>query len=251
MEVGIRVEQPGDPDVHVASCYFTMVARSTTEERSLALPPLEPGDDLERRRAQKAVRRREQQRAEEAAEHGPPSREEFDLLARLHEAQEQPGFDGKLAGDFVTESWERMYPEQENVPRKIFGGYLVRRAYELCSVSAQRLVPDRPLIATVNRIAFLHPVRLGDTLHFVCRVVATGESSVSLEASIERVSRDRTAHALSNSCLFTFVNVDAELAPRPVPTIHPTTFQEDARWLRALRRNRALGPHPLTGAPLV
>ena len=251
MEVGIRVEQPGDPDVHVASCYFTMVARSTTEERSLALPPLELGDDLERHRAAKAVRRREQQRAEEAAEHGPPSREEFDLLARLHEAQERPGFDGTLVGDFVTESWERMYPEQENVPRKIFGGFLVRRAYELCSVSAQRLVPDRPLIATVNRIAFLQPVRLGDTLHFVCRIVFTGASSVSLEASIERLSRDRTAHALSNSCLFTFVNVDADLAPRPVPAIHPTTFQEDARWLRALRRNRALGPHPLTGAPLV
>jgi acyl-CoA hydrolase len=250
MEIGIRVEQPGDPDVHVASCYFTMVARSTAEERSLTLPPLEPGDDLERRRAAKAVRRREVQRAEEAAAHGPPSPEEFALLARLHEAQERPGFDGPLARDHVLESWERMYPEQENVPRKIFGGYLVRRAYELCSISAQRLVPGRPLIATVNRINFFHPVRLGDTLHFVARVAATGASSVSVEASIERLSRDRTAHALSNSCLFTFLNVDAELAPRPVPTIHPTTFQEDARWLDALRRNRALGNHPLTGAPL-
>jgi acyl-CoA hydrolase len=143
-----------------------------------------------------------------------------------------------------------MYPEQENVPRKIFGGYLVRRAYELCSVAAQRLVPDRPLIATVNRISFFQPVRLGDTLHYLARIVHTGRSSVSVEASIERLSRDRTAHALSNSCLFTFVNVDAELVPRPVPTIYPTTFQEDARWLRALRRNAALGPHPLTGAPL-
>ena len=250
MEVGIRVQQPGGGGVHVASCYFTMVARSTAEERSLVLPALEPQDELERHRAAKALRRRELQRAEEAAEHGPPSRDEFDVLAGLHDAQERSDFDGKLASDFVTESWERMYPEQENVPRTIFGGYLVRRAYELCSVSAQRLVPDRPLIATVNRINFFHPVRLGDTLHFIARVVHTGASSVSVEASIERLSRDRTSHALSNSCLFTFVNVDADLAPRPVPTIHPTTFQEDARWLRALRRNRALGPHPLTGAPL-
>ncbi len=52
------------------------------------------------------------------------------------------------------------------MPRTIFGGCLVRRTYELCSVSAQRLVPDRPLIDTVNRINFFHPVRLGDTLHF-------------------------------------------------------------------------------------
>lgn len=254
MEVGIRVEQPaeqpGAPATHVASCYFTMVARSTAEEKSLPLPPLAPVDELERHRAEKAVRRRELQRAEDAAAHGPPSPQEFALLARLHEEQEQDAFDGKLAGDFVLESWERMYPEQENVPRKIFGGYLMRRAYELCSIAAQRLVPDRPLIAAVNRISFFHPVRLGDTLHFTARVAYTGASSVSVEASIERLSRDRTAHALSNSCLFTFLDVDEALAARPVPTIHPTTFQEDARWLRALRRNRALGPHPLTGAPL-
>jgi acyl-CoA hydrolase len=253
MEVGIRVEQPGapgQPNVHVASCYFTMVARSTVEDRSLPLPPLELADDLERHRAEKALRKRELQRAAEAAERDPPSREEFDHLLRLHEAQEQPGFDGKLASAFVTDSWERMYPEQENVPRTIFGGYLVRRAYELCSVSAQRLVPDRPLIAAVNRISFFHPVRLGDTLHYTARIVYTGESSVSVEASIERLSRDRATHALSNSCLFTFVNVDEALRPRPVPAIHPSTFQEDARYLRALRRNRALGDHPLTGAPL-
>jgi acyl-CoA hydrolase len=250
LEVGIRVEQPGDPAVHVASCYFTMVARSTAEERSLQLPPLELTDDLEKRRATKAVRRREVQRAEDAAAHGPPSPEEFALLARLHDAQEQADFEGTLARDHVIESWERMYPEQENVPRKIFGGYLMRRAYELCSIAAQRLVPERPLIATVNRINFFHPVRLGDTLHFIARVAWTGATSVSVEANIERLSRDRTAHALSNSCLFTFLDVDEALAPRPVPTLHPTTFQEDARWLRALRRNRALGPHPLTGAPL-
>ena len=251
MEVGIRITQPGEPDWHVGSAYFTMVARSTEEARSLTLAPLELRDDLDRRRAEKALRRRELQRAEDAAAHGPPSPEEYELLARLHEAQERDDFDGKLASAYVIESWERMYPEQENVPRTIFGGYLMRRAYELCSIAARRLVPDRPLIARVDRINFFHPVRLGDTLHFTAGVVYAGATSVSVETSIERLSRDRTAHALSNSCMFTFLNVDPELVPRPVPAIHPATFQEDARWLRALRRNRALGPHPLTGAPLV
>jgi acyl-CoA hydrolase len=27
LEVGVRIEQPGDPVRHIASCYFTMVAR--------------------------------------------------------------------------------------------------------------------------------------------------------------------------------------------------------------------------------
>ncbi len=41
--IGIRVEQPGEPANHIASCYFTMVARSGMGEGavSVALPPLE------------------------------------------------------------------------------------------------------------------------------------------------------------------------------------------------------------------
>jgi acyl-CoA hydrolase len=89
----------------------------------------------------------------------------------------------------------------------------------------------------VNRINFLQPVRLGDKLHFVSRVVYTGSTSICVEVNIERVSRDRVTRALSNTCVFTFVNVDPDMIPRPVPPVYPTTYAEDARYLEAFRRN--------------
>ena len=113
----------------------------------------------------------------------------------------------------MADSWERMYPEQENVPTTIFGGYLVRRAYEFSSICAERVAPNRPVIVAVNRINFFNPVRLGDKLHYTSRVVFTGKTSLSVEANIHRISRNRTSQALSNSCLFTFVNVDRDLDP--------------------------------------
>ncbi len=249
MEVGIRVVQPGDPPVHVASCYFTMVARVGLgeEARSVPLPPLEYGDEVERRRARRAVEKREAYRRDAAAAREPPTREEHALLSALHEAQEAPGFSGLLARDLVAEAWERMYPEQENVPKTIFGGFVMRRAYELSSICAERAAPDRPVLAAVNRVNFLHPVRMGDILRVTSRVVHTARSAVCVEASIERRSRDRSARALSNSCLFTFVNVDRELAPRPVPPVHPTTYAEDARWLEAHRRLAYLEAHVAHG----
>ena len=143
----------------------------------------------------------------------------------------------------MTEAWERMFPEQENVPRKIFGGYVMRRAYELSSISAELAAPDRPVLAAVNRVNFLNPVRLGDTLHFTSRVVDTDGSLVSVEASIERRSRDRNVRAISNSCLFTFVNVDAEMRPRHALPVYPTTYAEDARLLAARRQHAALLRH--------
>jgi acyl-coenzyme A thioesterase 9 len=245
MEVGIRVEHPGEPAIHVASCFFTMVARVGVGEqsKSVTIPPLDYLDPLEKQRCANAIASRESSRTEQHVAQEPPTREEYDLLNRLHHAQEETDFGGLKAGQLVADSWERMYPEQENVPTTIFGGYLVRRAYELSSICAELVAPNRPVIVAVNRINFFHPVRLGDKLHYTSRVVYTGKTSVSVEANIRRISRDRTSQALSNSCLFTFVNVDQDLAPQPVPTIHPATYSEDARYLQAYRRSRGLGRH--------
>ncbi|HJV35407.1 acyl-CoA thioesterase, partial [Geomonas sp.] len=245
--VGIRVEQPGEPALQVASCYFTMVARSGMGDDavSVALPPLEYLDEMEQKRARKAEANREEYRRQQALLAEPPSRDEYLMLAALHKAQEEPclsgvpgqtpGPAGFPAGSLVTDAWERMYPEQENVPQKIFGGYLIRRAYEISSICSELVAPDRAIIAAVNRINFFHPVRLGDKLHFTSRVVYTNGSFVCVEASIERLSRDRTSKALSNSCLFTFVNVGPSLDHRPVPAVYPVTYAEDSRYLAAHR----------------
>ena len=236
LEVGIRVEQPGDPVPHVASCYCTMVARRG--EKSIPLPPLEYGDDLERKRAQRAIERRENHRRRQAAALEPPTREAHELLARLHAAQEEPGFRGLLAGRLVRHTWERMYPEHEHVPQKIFGGHLMHRAYELAEIGAEEIAPDRVVCVAVNRVNFFTPVRIGDKLHFTSRVVYTGRTSICVEVEIERISLDRTTKALSNTAIFTFVNVDRDLLPRPVPAVYPTTYAEDRRYLEAYRRHR-------------
>lgn len=254
--VGIRVEQSGDQALHIASCHFTMVARSGSggQEQSVALPPLEYLDQKEKKRAAKAEASRAEYQRQQALLSEPPSREEYEMLTALHQIQDEQGlvgrrsqdetcFRGYKAGRLVTESWERMYPENENVPLSIFGGYLIRRAFELSSICAELIAPDRPIIAAVTRINFFQPVRIGDTLHFTSRVVYTSGSFICVEASIERTSRDRTTKALSNSCFFTFVNVDSNNRHQPVPVIYPATYSEDARYLAAHRCLRSLVEH--------
>lgn len=242
--VGIRVEHPGNPSTHIASCYFTMVARGgNNAEESRSLPPLDYVETVEIERANKAMAAREEYRRQLAAELEPPSPSEFKLLQALHSEQEISGFSGLKAGKLVVDGWDRMYPEQEYVPHRIFGGYLVRRGYELSSICAELVAADRPVIAAVNRINFYHPVRIGDKLHYTCRIVYTSGSFVCVEANIERVSRDRTSKALSNSCLFTFVNVDNNLKHKEVPPIYPARYSEDARYLAACRSHQMMMEH--------
>ncbi len=100
---------------------------------------------ISQRRAEKAVQEREQYQQQQAAQYEPPSREEYQLLQQLHAAQDELGFSGLKADRLVVDGWERMYPEQEYVPHRIFGGYIIRRAYELSAICAQLIVPHRPL----------------------------------------------------------------------------------------------------------
>lgn len=244
MEVGIRVDQDKEAKHSLAACYFTMVARigKGEEAESLPIPPLEYKSEIEKERYQAAIERRKSYRVQIDALEDPPSREEFNHLRALHKAQEEDGFDGLLAGDLIRNSMERMYPDQENVPKKIFGGYVIRRAFELSLMHAEEIVSHRPVFVRVNRINFLQPIRIGDKLDFTSRIVYTGETSVSIEIDIERTSMDKVTRALSNTCVFTFVNVDNEMQPQPVPKVYPTTYAEDERYLKARRRrNEHLG----------
>lgn len=238
MEVGIRVDQDKKAEHSLAACYFTMVARigEGKEAESLPIPPLEYKSDIEKQRYEAAIERRKKYRDQIDALEEPPSKEEYQMLRELHKAQEREDFDGLLAGKQIRNSVERMYPDLENVPHKIFGGYVIRRAFELALIQAEEIMPNRPIFVRVNRINFLQPIRIGDKLDFTSRVVYTGETSMTLEIDIERTSMDKVTKALSNTCVFTFVNVDEDLNPQPVPDVFPTTYAEDEQYLKAHRR---------------
>ena len=239
MEVGIRVDQDKEAEHSLAACYFTMVARTGQGEdaNSLPIPSLDYESELEKERYQAAIERRKAYREQIDALEEPPSKEEFQHLREMHQAQEQQDFDGLLAGNLVRSNMERMYPDQENVPKKIFGGYVIRRAFELALMHAEEIAPHRPVFVRVNRINFLQPIRIGDKLEYTSRIVYTGNTSMSIEINIERTSIDKVTKALSNTCVFTFVNVDEELNPQPIPKVYPTTYAEDERYLKAYRRH--------------
>lgn len=240
MEVGIRVDQDKEAEHSLAACYFTMVARigEGDEAESLPIPSLEYVDDLEKERYEAAIQRRKAYREQLDALEDPPTKEEYHHLRELHKAQEREGFDGLLAGKLIRNSMERMYPDQENVPKKIFGGYVIRRAFELALMHAEEIAPHRPVFVRVNRINFLQPIRIGDKLDFTSRIVYTGDTSISIEIDIERTSLNKVTKALSNTCVFTFANVDSNMQPQPVPKVYPTTYAEDERYLKARRRRK-------------
>ncbi len=234
MEVGIRIEQGDVENRHIASCFFTMVARR--DGQNLVVQPLEYRTDEEKRRAQRSAERRSERARMTALQ--APTINEYALLHELHRDLDNPDARPLLARNLVTSGWERTYPEHENVPQTIFGGHVIHHAYMYAHICAEMIADHRALLVCSNRIDFYQPVRMGDKLHFVSQITYTGQTSLVVETSITRISRDRLMTALSNNCVFTFVNVDAELQLRSVPRVHPDSYSEDERYLAAYRRHR-------------
>ena len=234
LEVGVRIEQGGAEKVHIASCYFTMVARKAGQ--SLLVHPLEYKTDDEQRRSRRAADRRSERLRNSSILS--PALEEYALLHELHRQLDAPSEARLLARNLITSGWERTYPEHENVPQTIFGGHVIHHAYMYAHICAEMIADHRALLVSSNRIDFYQPVRMGDKLHFVSQITYTGRTSITVETSITRISRDRLMTALSNNCVFTFVNVDADLKLRPVPKVFPGSYAEDERYLTAHRRHQ-------------
>ncbi len=233
MEVGVRIEQ-ADGTEHIASCYFTMVARKAGE--SLAVQPLEYTTDEEKRRSQRAAERRSNRLRNSVTQ--APTLEEHRLLHELHRSLHASDAVPLLTRNLVTSGWERTYPEYENVPETIFGGHVIHHAYMYSHICAEMIADHRALLVSSSRIDFYQPVRMGDKLHFVSQITYTGRSSITVETSITRISRDRLVTALSNNCVFTFLNVNADLELMPVPRVYPSSYSEDEKYLAAYRRHR-------------
>jgi acyl-coenzyme A thioesterase 9 len=71
-------------------------------------------------------------------------------------------------------------PQVQNLHNRIFGGFLVRRAFELAFANAYVFGGARPLFLEVDEVAFWSPVDVGDLVVFNSRVIYTDYGHLSV-----------------------------------------------------------------------
>ena len=78
-------------------------------------------------------------------------------------------------------------------------------------------MPGRAVTAAIDAVAFHHPVHVGDEVSVYAKVIAVGRTSmkIAVEAWQRDRNSDRTAKVTEAS--FTFVAIDEDRKPRPVP----------------------------------
>jgi acyl-CoA hydrolase len=92
--------------------------------------------------------------------------------------------------------------------------------------------------ASVDNISFKNPIKLGHYVHIEARVTRAFTTSMEIHL---RVWGEDTLHQFkyeSNEAFFTFVALDPNNNPRPVPPLEPETEAEIKLFEGALRRRQ-------------
>jgi acyl-coenzyme A thioesterase 9 len=93
-----------------------------------------------------------------------------------------------------------------NLHNQIFGGFLMRRAYELAFATAYMFGGVRPRFIQMDDVSFTSPVSIGDLLVFNARVLYTEEPESSAGSSTATGPVQATAHGAA----FPLIHVEVE-----------------------------------------
>jgi acyl-CoA thioesterase YciA len=108
-------------------------------------------------------------------------------------------------------------PADTNANGDIFGGWVMVQMDIAGGIAGVERAQGRVVTAAVDGMAFLRPVRVGDVLCVYTRVLSVGRTSFRIQIEAWAI-RFQTRHRDKvTDATFTFVAVDDEGRPRPVP----------------------------------
>jgi acyl-CoA thioesterase YciA len=109
-------------------------------------------------------------------------------------------------------------PADANQNGDIFGGWIMAHVDIAGGTVASRVARGRVATVAVNAFVFKQPVQVGDVLSFYADLVKIGNTSVRINVEVyaERGRADTQVVKVTEATL-TFVAIDAEGRPRPIP----------------------------------
>jgi uncharacterized protein (TIGR00369 family) len=116
----------------------------------------------------------------------------------------------------VEKRTEIVFPTDVNHYGTLFGGKAVAMMDVVASIAAMRAAHKPVVTASIDRIDFKEPIRQGDLVETIARVVKIGRTSITLEVELWRVLADSGRRRLSTVGKFVMVAVDRHGKPTPV-----------------------------------
>lgn len=110
-------------------------------------------------------------------------------------------------------------PADANPYGDIFGGWLMSQMDMAAGLVAARYAKGRAVTIAVDGMVFHRPVLVGDEVSVYGELVRVGRTSMTIEIQAWRRARHDETREKVTQARFTFVAIDENRNPRPVPAL--------------------------------
>ena len=237
LEVGLRISSKvGKTWRRVARAYFIMVARR--EGKAVQVNSVEPVGMEELRRFQDGEQRQLQRRAiaQSSYLHNTPTADESRVLHDFFLLIKNGEVEGAAMENTIRQSTLLMHPQSRNVHNNIFGGYLMREAFELAWNITYLFCRERPQFVSMDHMYFYKPVEIGSIISFTGTVIYTVDNSLMVEVLTKVILPKSGESQVTNVCYFTFTAFDDSGNSIQVPLVLPHSYEEGLKYLDGAKR---------------
>ena len=133
---------------------------------------------------------------------------------------------------------EIVLPNDTNVFGNLMGGRLMYWMDIAAAISAQRHCNAPVVTASVDNRSFENPIKLGNTVHIEARISRAFNTSMEIYLRVWGEDFLQKFKYKSNEAYYTFVALDPNRKPMPVPQLLPETEEEKRLFDGALRRRQ-------------
>ncbi|MGZ3931309.1 MAG: acyl-CoA thioesterase [Bacteroidia bacterium] len=138
----------------------------------------------------------------------------------------------------LTINTEHVLPNDTNHVGGLFGGKLMQWMDLTAAIAAQRHCRRVVVTASVNHVSFDQQIKQGSVVTLEAKVSRAFTSSMEVFVVVTVEDSVTGTVKKSNEAIFTFVAIDQNGSPLPVPEIIPETEEEKRRYDGALRRRQ-------------
>ncbi len=131
---------------------------------------------------------------------------------------------------------ELVLPNDTNQLGVLLGGRLMHWIDIVAAISARRHSGHVCVTASVDKIEFHHPIRLGEVVTLRACVNRAFRTSMEVGVRVTAEALQPFSRQTANEAFLTFVAVDEHGRPVPVPPIVPETEEEKKHYDEALSR---------------
>jgi len=144
----------------------------------------------------------------------------------------------KPVKDSITMMSHLMLPSDANSAGLVHGGTILKLIDTISYICSSRHAKHRCVTASIDKVDFLSPIKIGELVSFYASVNHTGSTSMEIGVKVEAENLQTGKKRHTNSCYVTMVALNDRGKPAKIPNIITETPEQKIRNKEAHERRK-------------